>query len=91
MTPADCPHPTFEAQVSVNRITGGPALRFAADVRITCALCREPFRFLGPHAGLSFEHPTVSIDGLELHLPIEPELVKVLHPTARYQMPPEAP
>lgn len=87
-----CQHEQFAAQVNVGRITSeDQPLRFVADVTITCVQCKEPFRFLGVESGLHFEKPTASIDGLELHAPIEPEIVKVLAPHSRYTMPPEIP
>lgn len=65
-----CEHKNFRAHVSVNRLEdlGG----FIADVRVECAECGLPFSFLGVSAGLSFERPTVSVDGCELHAPLEP-------------------
>jgi hypothetical protein len=92
MMSAACQHEDFQAHVNVGRITdAGQPLRFVADVTISCVQCREPFRFLGVESGMHFEKPTVSIDGLELHAPIEPELVKTLHTRSRYTMPPEIP
>lgn len=88
----DCQHEHFEAQVNVNRIEDeGQPRRYAADVTVWCADCRQPFRFLGVRAGLSFEHPTVNVDGTELSAPIEPELVKMLATRLRYDMPPPLP
>ena len=87
-----CQHEQFTAQVNVGRVTHeGQPLRFVADITISCVQCGEPFRFLGVESGLHFERPTVSIDALELHAPIEPELVKVLAQRSRYTMPPEIP
>jgi len=71
-----CPHENFEAVVDVNRITeteGGPAVRFNADVRITCAGCGTPFRFIGLPAGLDLNSPTVSVDATEGRFPIAPK------------------
>ena len=87
-----CQHEQFGATVNVNRITHeGEPLRFAADVKIRCNQCGEPFRFLGVDSGLSFERPMTSIDGLELRAPIEPELVPMLAARAVFHMPPEIP
>ena len=87
-----CRHEQFAAQVNVGRIVHeDQPIRFIADITITCEQCREPFRFLGVESGLHFERPSVSIDGLELHAPIEPEVVKVFASRSRYTMPPEIP
>ena len=80
-----CPHPQFKANVDVNRFedTG----RFLAEITVTCADCDLPFRFKGVAAGLGWERPSCSIEGLTLNAPIEPELVRVLQASARYEMP----
>lgn len=85
MDPKDCTHPNFFANVKVCRLEDSG--KFIAEVRIHCTDCNEPFRFVGVTAGLRFDAPTVSIDGLELHAPIEPELEKMLFAQATYQMP----
>jgi hypothetical protein len=86
LEPKDCTHPAFGAWCAVHRLedTG----RFLAELRVVCIRCREPFRFKGIPAGLAWEHPTASIDGLEANLPIEPELLKQLASSASYVMPP---
>jgi len=83
--PKDCPHPNFFASVNIARLEDSG--KFVADIRIKCTACEEPFRFVGVAAGLRFDGPTCSIDGTELHAPIEPELEKMLHAQASYQMP----
>lgn len=80
-----CPHPSFRADVSVNRIED--VGRFSADIRITCEGCKEPFRFLGVDPGVSFRVPRVSIDGLQLRAPIEPEGKPALFSRATFEMP----
>lgn len=84
-----CEHKDFNASVRVNRLedTG----RFSADVRIQCAECEEPFRFLGVPAGSSPYQPTVSIDGLDLRAPIEPQGTPQLQSHAAFVMPPLPP
>jgi hypothetical protein len=72
-----CEHLDFEAEVAVNRLgTGdtadGMPSAYVAGVRVKCADCGEPFRWVGVPAGLSFGHPTVSVDEAELHAPIRP-------------------
>lgn len=82
-----CEHKNFRAHVSVNRLEdlGG----FIADVRVECAECGLPFSFLGVSAGLSFERPTVSVDGCELHAPLEPGFdTDRAFGSARYEDPP---
>ncbi len=80
-----CPHQGFAADVAVNRLedTG----KFVADIRIRCVQCDEAFRFLGVPSGLRFDAPTVSIDEVELHVPIEPEGQKRLQTSALFRMP----
>jgi hypothetical protein len=84
-----CEHKDFNARVSVNRLedTG----RFSADIRIQCAACKEPFRFLGVEAGSSPFEPKVSIDGLELRAPIEPQGTPKIASGAQFVMPPLPP
>ena len=88
---SECRHEQFSAQVNVGRIESDGPRRFVADITVSCAQCQEPFRFLGVPSGLHFERPTVSVDGLELHAPLEPEIVKVLATRSTYTMPPEIP
>lgn len=83
--PKDCPHEEFAVSAAVGRILDAAA--FIAEIRIICVHCREPFRFKGLSAGINFEHPTVSIDGLELHAPIEPEIETRLMASATYTVP----
>lgn len=66
-----CEHMNFEADVTVNRLedTG----RFNADVRIVCAECRIPFRFIGLQAGVDLNGAAVSVDGTEARLAIAPK------------------
>jgi len=60
----------FEAQVDVNRIedTG----RFNADVRIKCADCGKPMRFIGLPMGLDMNGAAVNPDGTEGRFAIHP-------------------
>lgn len=70
-----CPHENFDVRVVVNRITdtdGGPVTAYSADVKVNCDDCGEPFRWIGPPAGLSPRDPMVSVDGTELHAPLRP-------------------
>jgi hypothetical protein len=70
-----CPHEDFNVYTEINRLAdveGGPVTAFAADIRIDCANCGEPFRWIGVPAGLSPGHPMVSVDETELRAPIRP-------------------
>lgn len=84
--PKDCPHEDFRADVKVGRMLDSG--KFIAEVTIHCTVCDEPFRFVGVPAGLNFDRPMVSIDGLELRAPIEPEIEHRLHASASFTMPP---
>lgn len=71
----DCQHERFEARVDTTRLTsapGGPVTGYTADVRIRCAQCGMPFRFLGLKPGASPTQPMVSVDATEARLPIAP-------------------
>ena len=69
-----CKHEQFSAQVDVNRLEDSG--RFSAEVRIKCAQCGAPFRFLGLPAGLDLNGASVSADGTEARLAIgTPETV----------------
>lgn len=83
--PSECGHSSFSAAVDVNRLEDSG--KFIADVRVKCDECDEPFRFLGVDAGISFSRPACSIDGLELHAPIEPELEARLLGRASFEVP----
>lgn len=73
-----CPHPDFHADVTVERIgegdpeSGGLPRAYVCEVQVSCSACKEPFRFMGVPAGLSFAHPMVSVDEKTLHAPIRP-------------------
>lgn len=72
-----CPHPGFTADVVVNRVgeaetVDGLPRAYMADIRVECAHCGEPFRWVGVPAGLSFDRPMVSVDERELHAPLRP-------------------
>lgn len=72
-----CPHENFNATVDINRIgteetSDGMPRAYVADIRVRCADCKEPFRWTGLRAGVSFAHPMVSVDETELHAPLRP-------------------
>jgi hypothetical protein len=70
-----CPHENFRTDVDIQRlcsVEGGPVDAFRADIRIQCEDCGEPFRWIGPEAGLMANRPMVSVDETELRAPIRP-------------------
>lgn len=70
-----CLHENFEAVVAVNRLTAaddGLVTGYTADIRVHCADCGEPFRWIGVPAGMSPARPVVSIDETELRAPLRP-------------------
>jgi hypothetical protein len=66
-----CDHPHFEAAVDVIRLQDSG--RFAADVRIKCAACGIPMRFIGLPAGVDLNGAAVSVDATEARLAIAPK------------------
>lgn len=73
----DCKHLNFRSSVAIGRILQkdgdvDPAA-FVADIRIKCVDCDEPFEFYGVPMGWTAMHPTSSVDGLELHVPLKPK------------------
>lgn len=83
----ECKHQDFRARVNVNRMEDSG--RFIADIAITCAECDLPFEFTGPAAGIDWDRPTVSVDGTEMHAPIEPCYEPTIRTDAVFRMPPE--
>lgn len=80
---SECPHMNFLADVAVGRIEpskAGEKMRFCADVKIQCAECGLPFRFIGLPAGLDLNGAATSVDATEARLAIAPkgEVVSVL-------------
>lgn len=71
-----CQHENFRAQVDVHRLLpkeGMPAAHYSADVRVNCEQCGLPFRFRCTRVGLSYDDPTVSVDGQELRVSVQPD------------------
>jgi len=81
----DCTHENFEATVSVIRL--GDTGRFTTEISIRCENCGEPFRFLGVAVGSSPIEPKVSVDGLELRAPIEPQVTPRPESDAEFEDP----
>lgn len=73
-----CEHTSFQVTGCVGRLSekaGGPVVAYTLDVTVECANCRLPFRFIGGKPGSSPHEPRVSVDGLEMRVPIEPAIV----------------
>ncbi|WP_073946497.1 hypothetical protein [Streptomyces kebangsaanensis] len=71
-----CLHENFDAYVAVNRITASDAdptvVGYAADIKVHCRDCGEPFRWSGVRAGVSPREPMCSVDETELRAPLRP-------------------
>lgn len=79
VTPADpdraCPHDDFEVHANVNvfrETDDATPHAYMCDLRVKCAQCGEPMRWMGVAAGLSWQTPMVSVDEFELRAPIRP-------------------
>lgn len=86
-----CEHKNFRCAANIGRLShdeGGPITGYVADVKIECADCGLPFRFIGLNAGNHYAEPRVSIDGTELRAPIEPATHTKFQPLARFTLPP---
>lgn len=71
----DCQHNNFITEAKVIRLTdveGGPVTGYSADIKIRCADCSMPFRFLGLNVGYSTREPHTDVAGGELRIPIKP-------------------
>jgi hypothetical protein len=78
-----CEHLNFSCECDVNRLPtkeGGPIERFCMDVRVKCADCGLPFRFIGLPAGLDLNGAATSVDACEGRFAIAPkgQVVSVL-------------
>jgi hypothetical protein len=70
-----CPHENFTATVEINRLTNDPGtavIGYNADIKVRCADCDEPFRWVGVQAGLSPARPMCSVGETELRAPLRP-------------------
>jgi hypothetical protein len=68
---SQCTHENYAAEVDENRLEDSG--RFQADVRIKCANCGLPFRFIGLPAGLDLNGAATSPDATEARLAIAPK------------------
>jgi hypothetical protein len=73
----DCQHMNFAVAANVGRIKARDEdelpSAFTVDLKIECSECHHPFEFVGLPMGLSMSEASVSVDGLEAHLPIVPQ------------------
>jgi len=70
-----CEHENFDVAATINRMSevdNGPIKRYQADIRIVCAECKLPFRFVGLPIGLDLTGAAVSVDGEEGRFAILP-------------------
>lgn len=74
--PENCKHPKLHTDVAVMHFLELNPKREVAVLKIHCAECGAPYRFVGPSsiAGVSMSEPVTSPDGLELRAPIVPAL-----------------
>jgi hypothetical protein len=82
-----CAHKKFRCAANIGRLSdhdGGVITGYVADLKIECADCGLPFRFIGLAAGNHHSEPRVSIDGTELRAPIEPAEHECFAPAASY-------
>lgn len=66
---------SVEAAMNYMEDTG----QFMIDVKVTCAQCGQPFRFLGLPLGLNMSGATMDVDGLQARLALAPA-DRTLHP-----------
>jgi hypothetical protein len=66
-----CKHKNIETTTDISYLED--ANRFTADIRIRCADCGTPFRFIGLPAGLDLNGAAVSADGTEGRFAIAPK------------------
>jgi hypothetical protein len=69
--PTGCPHDEIAALIETEpREIGGDRSAIMATVKLKCAKCETPFRFLGIDEGHSFRRPMVSQDHTTLFAPL---------------------
>lgn len=80
--PPTCKHASFTAHVDVTRIV--ESNRLYADVKVQCAGCGLPMRFIGLPAGVDVNGAAVSADACEARLAMAPkgEVIPPLDPRA---------
>ncbi len=79
---AICTHDKSAAEVHIvpmrKGALDGPIIGYMAVVNCTCRECGINFRFKGAPVGLYADVATVSANGLEFHIPMEPNIVTEL-------------
>ena len=80
---SDCKHENFACECDVARLSekeDRPITRYSMDVRVRCADCGLPFRFIGLPTGLDLNGASVSVDGTEGRFAIAPrgQVISVL-------------
>lgn len=84
-----CEHPDFEATVDVHRLKesdAAPVDGFMADVRVRCAACKQPFKFLGLELGLNLQGAACSYDREEARLTISPDGLPSTSPVVGFKI-----
>lgn len=82
----NCRHEVFGVSADVYRMSDTGHV--TCDITVACRQCGLPFSWVGPMIGVSFSGPAVSVDGLELRIPIEPGPRPIpVSGVARYEMP----
>lgn len=71
-----CQHLQFSCESKITRLTKSEEdltiIGYRADIEITCLDCHKPFKVIGLPTGYHDDKPTISFDGVELRVPIEP-------------------
>jgi hypothetical protein len=71
-----CDHEQFKSRVSVAHPRDNkdePEAGYSATISIRCALCGQPFEFVGVSEEPSAERPMVAHEGIELRAPLRPK------------------
>lgn len=77
MADLPCFHPRIETQVNTTYLTDSG--KYAADIRIACADCGEPFAFPSHlPVGVDLSGVARSLDGTELRIAILPQSTSAL-------------
>jgi len=71
MPPTECQHRSHH-RVDAEVVYMADSGRFALDVRLYCADCDLPFRFIGLPAGVDLNGAAVSVDATEARLAVAP-------------------
>jgi hypothetical protein len=77
-----CKHEHFAILIDIAKVVMPPDghIQHMADLRLICTDCREPFHWQGVPMGASLDRPAVSIDGLELRIPVGPGMLMGIVP-----------